>query len=290
MAIIDDIKNQYRRGSMLMRIIYINIGVFVLLRLAVLVAAVMGFDGQALIHAIAMPAQWGMLLRKPWTVLTYMVTHYELLHILFNMLWLYWLGRIFLEYFTPKQLAGLYILGGIGGATLYSVSMNLLPHFAGQSAYLLGASASILAVVVATAVYAPNYRISLLFIGNVSLKWVAIVTVLIDLLSVEAGNAGGHIAHLGGALVGAAYALMMRRGHDITAGLNALIDGVVALTKRRKPQEPEVKSRAAGSATASEPTEAELDRVLEKIKRSGYSSLSDSDRDVLFGASRKRNV
>jgi hypothetical protein len=119
---------------------------------------------------------------------------------------------------------------------------------------------------------------------------VAIVTGLIDLLRVEAGNAGGHTAHRGGALVCWAYVLMMRRGHDITAGLNALIDGVVALVKRRKPQEPEVKSRAAGSATASEPTEAELDRVLEKIKRSGYSSLSDSDRDVLFGASRKRNV
>lgn len=293
MAIIEDIRRTYRQGTMLMRIIYINIAVFVLLHLVALVGIIINVPAQELVQWVQMPSDPVRLVRTPWTPVTYMFTHYDLLHILFNMLWLYWLGRIFLEYFTPKRLSALYVLGGLGGAALYLLAMNLLPHFSGHNSYLMGASASVIAIVVAVAVWAPDYKIGLLFIGDISLKWVAIVTIGIDLLSVDAGNAGGHIAHLGGAAVGAVYATALRRGTDITAPLNAVLDWLASLVSRREPGVGQpVGGKAYGKTHATShtepPTEAEIDAILDKIKRSGYTSLTDHERDVLFSASRKK--
>lgn len=291
MAIIDDIKRKYRQGTMLMRIIYINIAIFVILHLVALVGGIINVPVQDSIRWLQVPSDLSQLLWAPWTLITYMFTHYDLLHILFNMLWLYWMGRIFLEYFTPKRLSALYLLGGLGGAALYMLAMNLLPHFAGSNAYLMGASASVIAIVVAVAIWAPDYKIGLLFIGEVSLKWVAIITIGIDLLSVDAGNAGGHIAHLGGAAVGAIYATALRRGTDITRPLNAALDWLASLFSRR---DKGVGSPIGGKAynqqhqAADEPTEAQIDAILDKIKRSGYTSLTDKERDLLFRASRKK--
>lgn len=291
MAIIDDIKRKYRQGTMLMRIIYINIAIFVLLHLVAFVGVIMNVPAQGMIQWLQVPSNLSQLLYAPWTLITYMFTHYDLLHILFNMLWLYWMGRIFLEYFTPKRLSALYLLGGLGGALLYLLAMNLLPHFIGSNAYLMGASASVIAIVVAVAIWAPDYKIGLLFIGEVSLKWVAIITIGIDLLSVDAGNAGGHIAHLGGAAVGAVYATALRRGTDITRPLNATLDWLASLFSRR---DKGIGAPVGGTAYNSqhqatdEPTEAQIDAILDKIKRSGYTSLTDKERDLLFRASRKK--
>jgi membrane associated rhomboid family serine protease len=291
MAIIDDIKRKYRQGTMLMRIIYINIAIFVLLHLVAFVGVIMNVPAQGMIQWLQVPSNLSQLLYAPWTLITYMFTHYDLLHILFNMLWLYWMGRIFLEYFTPKRLSALYLLGGLGGALLYLLAMNLLPHFIGSNAYLMGASASVIAIVVAVAIWAPDYKIGLLFIGEVSLKWVAIITIGIDLLSVDAGNAGGHIAHLGGAAVGAIYATALRRGTDITRPLNAALDWLASLFSRR---DKGIGAPVGGTAYNSqhqatdEPTEAQIDAILDKIKRSGYTSLTDKERDLLFRASRKK--
>jgi membrane associated rhomboid family serine protease len=233
MAIIDDIKFAYRRGSMLMRFIFINIAVCVILHLATLVAWMITGDQAAVLQWVELPSDLSLLIRRPWTLVTYMFSHYALLHILFNMLWLYWLGRIFMEYFSPKQLTGVYLLGGWGGALLFLLAYNLMPSLAGNSVFLIGASASVLAVIVATAVYAPDYKIGLLFLGEVAIKWVAIVTVAIYLIGMETGNIGGNIAHIGGALVGAWFALRIKRGRDITRPLNAVLDAVVGIFNGR---------------------------------------------------------
>ncbi|MBQ9218209.1 MAG: rhomboid family intramembrane serine protease [Muribaculaceae bacterium] len=290
MAIVDDIKRKYRQGTMLMRIIYINIGVFVLVHLVALVGVLINVPAQELVTWLQLPSALPRLSRQPWSVVTYMFTHYDLLHILFNMLWLYWLGRIFLEYFTPKRLSALYVLGGLGGAALYLLAMSLLPHFVGHNSFLTGASASVIAIVVAVAVWAPDYKIGLLFIGEVALKWVAIVTIGIDLLSVDAGNAGGHIAHLGGAAVGAIYATALRRGTDITRPINAALDWLASLLPQREPGvgQPVGGKAFTGGGGSAEPTEAQIDAILDKIKRSGYTSLTDRERDMLFRASRKK--
>ena len=303
MAFIDDIRRTYRQGSMLMRLIFINIGVFILLHVAVIVAVLFNVQGESLLSWVELPSGLWQLLRRPWTLVTYMFAHYGLLHILFNMLWLYWLGRIFMEFFSSKQLAGLYVMGGLGGAALYLLAYNLLPYFAGREGLLIGASASVIAIVVAVAAYVPDYKIGLLFLGEVSIKWVAIVTVLIAILGLDAGNVGGNLAHIGGAAVGAWYALSIKRGRDITRPLNAAIDLVVGLFNGRSIKWPrfESKNRRAGvgqavaratQGQAHRPddlvSEEELDRILGKIKAAGYDALTDEEKDKLFKASRRR--
>ena len=306
MAFIDDIKRTYSQGSMLLRLILINIGVFVLLHVVVLCGLLFNVSGDEVVRWIELPSNLWLLLKRPWTLVTYMFAHYSMLHILFNMLWLYWLGRIFMEYFSPKQLTGVYLLGGWGGALLYLLAYNLLPHLAYTTAFLIGASASVIAIVVATAVYAPDYKIGLLFLGEVPLKWVAIVTVAIDLLSMEGGNIGTSTAHIGGAIVGALYALCIKQGRDITRPLNALIDGIVGLFNGRSFKRPDIQWRSnsdkqargqagekrppAGARPADTVSEEELDIILGKIKAAGYDALTDAEKDKLFKASRRRNV
>ena len=289
MGIIDDIKLRYRQGGMMLRLIYINVGVFLLLHLASLVVWLFGGEAAQVLMWVEVPSRPGELLLRPWTLITYCFSHYELLHILFNLLWLYWLGRIFMEYFTPKQLAGLYILGGLGGAALYVLAYSFLPVLLGERAYLIGASASVIAIVVAVAAYVPNYKIGLLFLGEISLKWIAVAMVVMAVMGIGASNTGGDIAHLGGALVGLWFAHSFKRGHDITRWINAVLDGLAGMVRRKEPGVGSpIGGRDYGAGRASEPTEADLDRVLDKIRQSGYASLTDDERDILFNASRRR--
>ena len=303
MAFIDDIKRTYNQGSMLIRLILINVGVFVLLHVLVLCGMLFNVPAEQMLRWIELPSDLPQLLRQPWTAVTYMFAHYGLLHILFNMLWLYWLGRIFMEFFSPKQLTGVYLLGGWGGALLFLLAYNLLPRFSMVSGFLIGASAAVIAIVVATAVYAPNYKIGLLFFGEVSLKWVAIVTVAIDLVSMEGGDMGASVAHIGGALVGALFALRIKRGRDITRPLNAAIDALVGLFNGRSFKRQHIQWKKRGTAAtqagggqqpprgerpADTVSEEELDTILGKIKVAGYDALTDEEKDKLFKASRRR--
>ena len=304
MAFIDEIKSIYSQGSMLMRLIFINIAVFVVLLLFAVGAVLFNGNPDVMTRWAQLPSDLGMLLRRPWTLITYMFTHLDFIHILFNMLWLYWLGRIFMEFFSPKQLAGLYLLGGLGGALLYLLAANTLPYFTSQPNvfYLRGASASVVAIVVATAVYAPDYKIGLLFLGDVSIKWIAIVTVLISLVSMDGGGSvGGNIAHIGGAIVGAWFALRIKRGADITRPLNACIDAIVGLFNGRSLKMPRFKKSEKSEAKQERVKpqdgvkresggvpEAELDEILKKIKAAGYDSLSEEERGKLFKASQRR--
>jgi membrane associated rhomboid family serine protease len=301
----DDLKNQYKAASLLMRLIYINIAVFVVLRLVGIVSFLTTGTNDVLLQWVELPSNLWLLIRRPWTIITYMFSHYGVFHILFNMLWLYWLGRIFLEFFTPRQLGGLYVLGGLAGAALFVVLYNVLPVFASRHAFLIGASASVMAIVIAVAVYRPDYQIGLLFIGGISLKWVAIVTVFLDLLGIEGANMGGHIAHIGGMLMGLWFGLEIKRGHDITTWINRCIDAVVSLFQKRPSKKEKAWQPIRGEASGSQKSEtrsqqgsggkaksvddeARLDEILGKLKRSGYGALSDEEKEFLFNASRKR--
>lgn len=302
MGFIDDIKRSYTQGSMLLKLIFINIGVFVVLHVLALGSLLMN-AGDGILQWVELPSDLGMLLHRPWTLITYMFAHYGFLHILFNMLWLYWLGRIFMEYFSPKQLTGVYLLGGLGGALMFLLAYNSLPYFRAmpEPAFLKGASASVIAIVVATAVYAPDYRIGLLFLGEVPLKWVALVTVAIAVLGLDAGNVGGNIAHIGGAIVGVWFGLRIKRGRDITRPLNTAIDTVVGLFNGRSWKLPKFEKKADAkhnqqqeqqhpNRPADEVSEDELDKILGKIKVAGYDALTDEEKDKLFKASRRRSV
>ena len=241
------------------------------------------------------------LLRRPWTLVTYMFMHAGAWHLLGNMLWLYWFGRLFLYFFSSKHLRGLYVVGGLMGAAFYIASYNLFPVFAGDlySATLVGASASVLAIAVATAVREPDYRINLMLIGPVRLKYFALFIVLFDILYVGGSNAGGHLAHLGGALAGWWFVRGINRGYDITRWVNACIDAIGALFRKRerKPRKPKMKvhvNNAGNDRKADYDYNArkkaqseEVDHILEKLKKSGYSSLTDEEKRKLFDASKR---
>lgn len=281
---------------MLIKIIFINIAVFVAVRLAAIGMMLYNVNPDLFLQYIELPSNLTTLLYRPWTFITYMFMQYDILHILFNMLWLYWFGTIFTMYYSQKQLFGLYFLGGIGGAVLYLIAYNVFPYFAGTNAFLLGASASVIAIVVATAMRAPDYKVGLLFLGEISLKWIAVVTILIDFLSIGSGNAGGHIAHLGGGLVGLFYGFAYKRGYDITKWFNSVCDSVADIFNRR----PTVKSgrfrkkhRGSTYSTKNESKMydkdmADMNAILEKIKKSGYTSLSAEEKKRLFEVSKKQ--
>ena len=288
---------RFASATMLMKIVVINIAVFLVLNIISIVMIFAGEEsGRFIVEQwVAMPGNFGRLARHAWTPLSYMFSQIEPLHLIFNMLWLYWFGIVFQLMSTPKRMIGLYLLGGLGGAALYLLAVNTVPYFAGHGGLLIGSSASVIAIVTATAIMAPDYRMNLPFLGAVSLKWIAIVTIGIDLLSVTGSNAGGHIAHLGGAAVGAIFALGLKRGHDITAPLNSLIDAIVNLFRRRPKVRP-ARFRASGAPSAPRPKapsaasaadQAELDNILDKIKKSGYSSLTADERARLFDVSRR---
>lgn len=234
MTIFKEIQSKYKASNALVRLVMLNVGVFLLIRLMAIILHFAGVNSNAMLEWIVVPSDLTTLLHRPWTLLTYMFAHYDMLHVLFNMLWLYWLGKLFLEYFNSKHLVALYVLGGLGGALVYVLGYAVLPVFAGKVDLLIGASGAVLALVTAMAVFAPDYRIGLLFLGQVSLKWLAIGVVVLMVLGGGDGQLGAQLAHLGGALVGVLYGWQMRRGHDITAWLNRIVDKLVNLTKPRK--------------------------------------------------------
>ncbi|HQB68513.1 MAG TPA: rhomboid family intramembrane serine protease [Paludibacteraceae bacterium] len=240
-----------------------------------------------------MPASWKTLLYRPWSIITYMFLHFNLFHLFFNMLCLYWFGKLFLNFFSQKQLVGLYILGGMGGALLYLLAYNSFPYFASivNSSYLLGASASIMAIIVALATTSPNYTIRLMLIGDIHMKYFAGITVLISVLSVTGSNAGGEFAHLGGALVGFLYAYFMKKGTDLTSPINRIIDWFINLQKYRaeiritKSFQPKTTKTDAEYNQTRAQQEKEIDSILDKIKQSGYDSLTASEKQRLFDRS-----
>ena len=289
-----NIERFFKQKSILSNLIAINIAVFVIWNLIAVFCMLFNLSSGFLSEFLGLPAQPAYWIQKPWTLFSYMFAHYNFWHILFNMLWLYWFGQIFLLFFTPRQLGGLYVLGGIAGAFLFVLAYNVFPYFHQfvNNAVLIGASASVMAIVFAAAFYRKDYEIQLLLIGKVKIIYIALFCLILDLVSIQSGNPGGHIAHLGGALMGIWYAGSYRKGKDITAWINSLIDGAVNLFKKKSAKK-NVKIHYKRSETDQEynrrksEENKDIDRILEKIKHSGYDSLSENEKQKLFNVSKK---
>lgn len=292
MSLFNDFNRSFQQATMLKKLLYFNVVAFLVVQLAVIILKLCSVEAPVWLAYLELPSNLSTLAIRPWTIITYMFLHTEVLHILFNMLCLFGFGQLFLLCFSPKQLLGVYLFGGIAGAIVYIAAFNLFPYFAVAKEYtvLLGASASIMAIIVAVATYSPNYDVSLFLLGRVKLKYIAIITFLISLLSVTGENAGGELAHVGGALLGFWFARRIRAGRDITKQFNLLIDKAVALFER-KPRK--FKVTQASPRTDKEyrkekrENEEELNRILDKIKRSGYGSLSGDEKKTLFDRSNK---
>ena len=309
-GIIDDVRRFLRKGGIITQLIGINVLLFLVVALIKVVLLLFGKAESPWLDFLSLPASLTTLLYRPWTLFTYMFVHANVWHLLFNMLWLYWFGQMALYFFSSRHLRGLYVVGGLAGGVLYVIAYNVFPLFAPQlsSALLVGASASILAIVIATAVKEPNYPIRLMLIGSISMKWLAVITVLIDILFIASSNAGGHIAHLGGALAGWGFVAGLNKGYDITEWANRVIDFISGLfqpasyrtrikpvkkkktisSKKKNQQEP-VNDHASDysyNQTRKQQSD-EIDRILEKIKKSGYSGLTAEEKKKLFDASNR---
>jgi len=290
MNFIDLIEQKFCKGDALIRLIFINVAVFVVLQTINILLLLFNQHFSWATDFLAAPANFFFLLQKPWSVLTYMFLHEGLFHILFNMFALYWFGQLFLMYFSQKQLVALYIIGGIMGYVFFAGAYNLFPYFqtAIDNSVILGASGSIMAIILAVATKLPNMEMRMLFVGNVKLKYIAAFVVLTSFFGITSNNAGGEIAHLGGALTGYFFIVSLRQGKDITAWLNKGIDRIYDLLKPRKLKVKKNENYAGHKMSDAEYNQnkanrmKEIDRILDKIKVSGYDSLSADEKKRLF--------
>lgn len=294
-TILTDLKETFRKGNIYIQLIYINAGVFILTTLLEVMLQLFNRSLGGVFEWLELPASLTRFIIQPWSILTYMFMHAGLMHILFNMLWLYWFGALFLNFFSAKHLRGIYILGGICGGVLYMVAYNIFPYFRPMTDYsfMLGASASVLAIVAATAYREPNYPIRLFLFGIIRLKYLALIVIGMDLLFITSSNAGGHIAHLGGALAGLRFAAGLSKGTDITSWINKLLDAIASLFNS-KPRKPKMKVHYGTNRqkdydyNARKKTQSEeIDRILDKLKKSGYESLTTDEKKSLFDASKR---
>jgi membrane associated rhomboid family serine protease len=291
-----DLKGFFRSNNILIRLIIINVIVW----FAIVVLDVM-FDlfqikfTDEVIGWLAVPASFDTLITRPWTLVTYMFLHFDIWHILFNMLWLYWFGKIFLEYLNERQMLSTYLIGGLSGAVLYILSFNIFPKF--QDTYLqsvaLGASASVVAIVVAISLYVPNYRINLLFLGPVKIIYIALFSLAIDVLMIRSSNSGGHLAHLGGAVWGFFFIYMLRKGTDMSkvfAGLS--FKNFTSIFRSKKSHFKKVYTNPKKMTDEDynyqkKQNQEKIDQILDKISRSGYDALSKEEKALLFKTSNK---
>lgn len=285
--ILDGIKYFFLQKSTLSRLMFVNIAIWVIcLFISVFTWLFNISDITFVTKLFAVPSEISSLVQKPWTIFTYMFLQEQFWHLFFNMLMLYYGGMIFLHFFSQRQLLTTYIIGGIVGALFFIMAFNVFPVFENMkgSAVALGSSASVLAILVAAATYQPEHQINLFLLGQVKMKWVAIVFVIIDFLSITTGNSGGHLAHLGGALWGFLYAYMLRNKVDLSLFKRKPRIKVKSRNADNYHQRP--KSDEQYNAERAEEQE-EIDRILEKIAKNGYSSLNEKEKEYLFKQSKK---
>ena len=295
MGIWDDIKNTFRHGSSLTRLIYLNIAVFILITVVAVIAFLLNNPviSENALNLFSVPSSLKALLIRPWTLITYMFVHKDIWHILFNMLWLYWFGRIFLEYLDQRKLVAVYLLGGISGALVYVLSFNVFPAFAGivSESVAIGASASVMAIVIAIAAYVPDYTVQLFLFGRIKIKYMALAIFILTSIMDFSINSGGKLAHIGGAFFGYFYTLSLRKGHDIGKGFNGIIDSMVTLLNPRKKLKVTHKKVATEYEYNKIKTDhqARINKILDKISKGGYDSLTKEEKETLFNESLKKN-
>jgi membrane associated rhomboid family serine protease len=249
-----------------------------------------------IVDYFALPAKPESLLIRPWTLVTYMFLHIDFFHILFNMLWLYWFGKIFLEFLKSRQLLLIYLLGGLSGGLLYVLFYNIFPVFEKSLnlSFALGASASVMAIVTAISFYVPGYSIHLLFFGRIRIFFIALFLFVLDFFMIRSENAGGHIAHIGGALLGLSYILASRKGMNFSG-----VFGTSWLKKFfRRLRRGKLKAEYTNTSTTfgrpitdddynlrKAQRQKIIDEILDKISKSGYESLTSEEKEILFKSS-----
>ncbi|WP_299007078.1 rhomboid family intramembrane serine protease [uncultured Tenacibaculum sp.] len=281
MNILDNLKYRFKHAGVVEKLIYVNLAVFLL----VFTTNTFGFLFQSktnfIVEWFALPASFNDFITKPWTLITYGFLHTSFLHILLNLIALFYVGYLFQQYFTPKQLLSFYLLGTIFGGIIFIASYNFFPALqnVAHNSVLLGASAGISAIFIGIATYMPNYELKFPLIGFVKLWVLACIWVAIDIIQIPAGNAGGHLAHIGGALFGFFY---------VRSASNKELDIFESIKKFFAKKEPKLKTvYKSGNKTPKKSAnktqnQQDIDAILDKISKSGYDTLSKSEKEFLF--------
>ncbi len=294
----DFLKKLFFGKNILSRLILINTIVYLLVNLVGVVTGLFS-DGGAVFNplakALSLPSNLSALASKPWTLFTYMFLQENFFHLLFNMVMLYFGGMIFQEYLNQKKLLWTYLIGGLFGGLFFVIAFNNFPAFTSNNNIniAMGASASVLAIIIAISTYVPDFTVHLFLFGKLKLKYLAIIFIIIDVVSIQSGNSGGHIAHLGGALWGFIYAFSLKKGSDYYRVFDSFT--LPKFTWNKKDAKFSTKRPASGKPMTDDEynsrraaSQEEIDKILDKISKSGYSSLTKKEKEMLFKTSNKK--
>jgi membrane associated rhomboid family serine protease len=294
--VLEEFKNAFSKtNNAHVQLIIINVTVFIALGALYVFSRIGGFENifAAVHNQFSIPPVFADFLKQPWTIITYAFAHslQDIFHILFNMLFLYWFGKLFVEYLGSDKLVALYILGALAAAGFYLLIYNTVPFFKAQSDFpgMVGASGAIFAIMVGAATLLPDYTFFLLFLGPVRIKYIAGFYIILSFLGTTGANAGGNLAHLGGALMGFVYIKQLQAGVNWGGWITTVLQWFKDLFKPQAKvkvtyRKTESKSKASGSSKASQ---EEIDAILDKISDRGYESLSKDEKEKLFNASKK---
>ena len=277
---IQDLKNQYKNGSILIKLIFVNVAIFLAIHLIGNLLWLFNISNgvNLFISWLALPSSITELIVKPWTLITYMFLHKDLFHLLMNMLVLYFGSQIFNQFLNEKKLLNVYLLGGFSGGVLFVLAFNVFPVFQNSIGIpALGASASVMAILIAAAAYVPNFVVRLMFLGNVKLKYIAMVYLALDLIRIQGSNSGGHIAHLGGAIFGFFFIQQLKKQNDFTLGFSRFLAYLASLFKPRNKmkvvykKQGKTKSNKAYNSQKVD-NQKKVDAILDKISKDFFAS------------------
>ncbi|MFB9077222.1 rhomboid family intramembrane serine protease [Flavobacterium procerum] len=285
MNILDDLKLQYKFGGIAMRIIYWNIAFFIIALIFFWPKFTGAFDYPSW---LALSSDPQVFMFKPWTFLTYAFFHFDFWHLLFNMMVLNFASNLFMTYFTQKQYLGLYILSALFAGIIFALSF----YFSNIYGSIVGASAAIMAILVATTTYSPLMNVRLFLFGNVKLWHITAVILVLDLVQFRSGNMGGHISHLAGAFFGFVYIKLLQNGTDLSLIITRILDFFSNLF-RKSPKTPFKKvyrnynkptERTTSRIVTKDKTQQQIDEILDKISQSGYDCLTKEEKEFLIKA------
>jgi membrane associated rhomboid family serine protease len=280
MSLIQKLQNKFRYANIVEKIISINVAVFVLIFTFNTLGFLFKTNG-SIADWFILPATFDGFISKPWTIITYGFIHVDFIHILMNLISLYFIGNLFVNYFTPKQFISFYILGTLFGGIVFLLSYNLFPVFANDvsNSVLLGASAGVSAIFIGLATYIPNYQFKIPLIGFVKLWHLAAIWVVLDIIQIPAGNAGGRLAHIGGALFGFLY---VNKASTTEIAMWSKIKELFSI--KRNPLKTVYKSKKTVQKKQTNTTykQQKINVILDKISKSGYDTLSKEEKDFLF--------
>ena len=285
MNIIDDLKLQYKVGGIVIKLIFWNVALFVIPWLIFSILSLVGITIDYMQY-VSLSSNPALLIWKPWSLLTYAFFHTGIMHILFNLIVLNFAGRLFMTYFTGKQLVGLYFLSAIFAGIVYISIFYIL----NINAPIIGASAAIMAILVATTTYNPLMELRLFIIGNVKLWHVAAVIILVDLMQLRSENMGGHISHLAGAFFGFIFIKLLQNGTDLSKIVSSFLDFFTNLFRKQKAK-PFKKvhknynkplEKSVSKIITKDKSQQQIDEILDKISQSGYDSLNKEEKEFLF--------